>query len=291
MKMKLAITPLAYCLKQTLTVLLFFSVSLSTTAQNNKATQGDTFQNPSWERFSVEAGGFLSYNSSGIILGSQQLGAGLQIDIEEALGLETSVFVFRANSKYRFGKTRRHSAAFGYYDIRRNARKVLEKELEIGDETFPIGTELNSRFDLTIIRAKYGYSFFQDERVSLGGTFGFYIMPLSFSVRALGFEEQSTHFVAPLPLFGLYTDFRITDKLYLNQSIEFLYLSISNFTGRVTDFNFAAEHRTFSHFAFGAGINLNSINISVEDENSPLGFVGKINMAYSGLLLYGKYYF
>lgn len=289
--MKLTTICNSHYLKYGFAILLVFSLKLKAIAQDEKASQQHTIQGSSWERFSVEAGGFISYNSSGIVLGSQQLGAGLQIDIEEALGLETSVFVFRANSNYRFGKTKRHSAALGYFDIGRNAKKVLDKELEIGNEVFPIGTELSSQFNLTIIRAKYGYSFFQDDRVSLGGTFGFYIMPLNFSVKALGLEEQSTHFVAPLPLLGLYTDFRITDKLYLNQSIEFLYLSISNFTGRIIDFNFAIEHRTFSHVGFGAGINLNGIEISVIDEGSPLDFVGEINMAYSGFLLYGKYYF
>ncbi|MCB0504818.1 MAG: hypothetical protein KDC58_04870 [Cyclobacteriaceae bacterium] len=272
-------------------LLLFCAAFTKAMAQDTTKFQQNSFQSASWSRFSLHAGGFISSNNSGVVLGSQQLGAGIQIDVEDALGLETSTLVFRVDADYRFGKRSKHSASFGYFDVRRNANKVLEKEIEIGDETFPIGTEVSSQFDLTIIRAKYGYSFFQDKRVSLGGTFGFYIMPLSFSVKALGLDEQSTHFVAPLPLLGFYTNFRITDKLYLNQSIEFLYLSISNFTGKITDFNFALEHRTFSHFGFGAGINLNGIDISVEDESSPLDFVGKINMEYSGLLLYGKYYF
>ncbi|MCB0494853.1 MAG: hypothetical protein KDC79_01840 [Cyclobacteriaceae bacterium] len=245
----------------------------------------------SWDRFTLNAGGFVSANNSGIMIGSQQIGAGLQIDVEDALGLKTTSFVFRIDPKLRFGANRRQFVSLSYFDVRRSASKVLEKDLEIGDQTFPLGTEVSSRFDLTIIRAKYGYSFFHDDRISMGASFGFYIMPLKFTAKAPNIEEQNTHFIAPLPLLGFYSDFKINDKLYLAQSIEFLYLAYKGSSGKITDLNVSLEHKTLKHFGLGAGININALNIKVVDENTPLDFVGKIQMEYSGFMLYAKYYF
>lgn len=269
-----------------LLIILLSSSILSFGQSTNSQTPSDT-----WSRFSIDAGGFITSNSSGIVLGSQNLGVGLQVDMEEALGLETSTLALRFNAKYRFSKSKRHSASFSYFDVNRSAVKVLQQDLEIGDEVFPIGTEISSDFDLTIIRAKYGYSFFHDDRISLGGSFGFYIMPISFSVKAPNFNEQSTHFTAPLPLLGLYSDFKVKNKLYFKQSVEFLYLTILNFSGQIVDVNLALEHKTFAHFGFGLGANLNNINIQVTNEDSPLNFVGKVRMGYSGLMLYGRFYF
>lgn len=286
--MRASLSPVGYYVKLLSITSLFVLTGKICWAQTNSTHSSDS---ATWNRFSIGAGGFISSNSSGILLGVQQLGTGIQINLEEALGLETSTLVLRLNAKYRIGKNRRNSVVFGYFDVNRTAKKVLSEEIQIGDEVFPIGTEISSKFDLIIIRAKYGYSFFQDDRISMGGSFGFYIMPIRFSAKALNYNEQSTQFIAPLPLVGLYTDFKIKNKLYLKQSLEFLYLSVQNFSGRIMDLNIAVEHKTFDHFGLGFGVNINSLNISVTDSRNYFDFIGKINMQYSGLMLYGKYHF
>jgi len=245
----------------------------------------------SWDRFSVSLGGFLASYNSGITFGSQQLGVGIQINIEDALGIQASQFAFRGNATYNFGKTRKHSATLGYFGIIRNSKKVLEEEIDYDGEIFPIGTELTSEFNLTILRAKYDYAFFQDDRVSLGASFGLFIMPISLRVSAFGNQEKKTQFTAPLPLLGLRSSFKISDKFYLNQSVEVLYLAFTNFTGSLLDLNIVLEHRTFDHIAFGAGINSNRLNFNIKNPDSAIDFFGDISMDYTGLLFYGKYFF
>ncbi len=248
-------------------------------------------QDQSWDQFSVSAGGFLASYNSGIAYASKQLGLGIQIDVEDALGLESTQLAFRGNAIYKFGKKNNHSATFGYFGIFRNSKKVLDKELELGGAIFPIGTAIKSSFEITIIRTKYDYSFFQDDRVSLGASFGLFIMPVSLTVSAISNQEKRTKFTAPLPLLGLRSDFKISEKLYLNQSVEILYLSFSDFAGSMLDLNIALEHKTFNHIALGLGVNSNRLNISIKNQDSPVEFFGDIKMDYTGLLFYGKYYF
>ncbi len=245
----------------------------------------------SWDRFSVSFGGFLSSYNSGILFASKQIGVGINVDIEDALGLNSTTLAFRGKANYNFGKKSRHSAIIGYFGIIRNSTKILDEELALGNIIYPVGTEIKSKFDLTIVRVKYGYSFFQDDRISLGATFGLFIMPVNLTVKALSQSENKTEFTAPLPLLGLRTDFAITRKLFLRQNVEVLYLSIGSFTGSVLDLNVMLEHKTFDHIAFGAGVNSNRIHISIEKPDSSIGFFGDIKMDYTGLLFYGKYYF
>ena len=244
-----------------------------------------------WDRLSVGFGAFIAGYNSGITLGSKQLGLGLVIDIEDALGLQTSSFAMRGKVIYRFGKTRKHALTGGYFGINRNAKKTLEDSLQLGGIVYPIGTDLTSKYNITIVRVKYDYSFYQDDRVSLGASFGLFIMPINFSVKAQNQEDQVANFVAPLPLIGIRSDFQITKKFYLHQTAELLYLSFTNFTGGLLDLTIMLEHKTFKNVGFGFGINSNRVNITIKNPDSNIDFFGDIRMDYTGLLLYGRYFF
>ena len=255
-------------------------------------TAKDSATIAAWDQFSVSAGGFLANLSSDILIGSRQLGLGLIIDLENALGLETSDFVFRGSISYRFGKRRRHSSRFSYFGFFRNATKVLEAELEIDDETYPIGTEIKTKFNLQIIKVTYDYSFFMDERFDLGVSIGLFVMPISFSTQAFGDSEKITDFTAPLPVLGIRTDFLITPKFTLKQSIHLLYLKIDNLEGRIIDLNFMLEYQIWRNFDLGFGINTYRLGLRAENEDSDLlKFAGSVGIDYTGLLLYAKYSF
>jgi len=244
----------------------------------------------SWDRFSLSTGVFFSNYSSGISIGSKKIGLGVHVDIENILGLETSTTAFKGNANYRFGKSMRHVISFGYFGIYRNSYKVLKKELEIGEIVFPIGVEIRSKFDLTIFRIKYDYSFLHNKNVSLGASFGLFIMPISFSVKTLNFEEQAAQFIAPLPVLGLRTDFMIVKNISLHQSVELLLLSFENFQGRILDVDLSLEHQIFKYASYGIGVNSNSLTISAKGkDNSSIEFFGELEMEYAGVYLFIKY--
>jgi hypothetical protein len=237
-KIILSLLPLLLC--------FHFQKSFSQSNVADSPDENDSLaqKNESWDRFSVSFGGFFAGYNSGLKVGSQRLGLGLVIDIEDALGLKVTSFNYRGKVVYRFGKTKRHALVVGYFGVNRNATKILEDTLQVDDIIFPIGTELNSKFDLSIIRLKYDYSLYQDKRVSIGASIGLFIMPVKFKVKAKNSQEQVTNFVAPFPLFGLRTDFQISKKFYLLQTAELLYLSFTDFKGKLIDLTIKLEHKT-----------------------------------------------
>lgn len=241
-----------------------------------------------YERLSFLVGGFFTGLNNDIHIGSEELGLGISMNLEDALGLQTSTFVLRSEFEYTFGKQQKSGLQLVYFGFFRDAKKILDSELEIGEVVFPVGTEVNSTYDLQILSAQYSYSFFLDKRVKIGASFGFFVMPINFSTTARNSTASGTKFVAPLPVLGLIGRFAIAPKLFIDQSIKLLYLQVGNFTGSINDINFRVEYFPWDKIGFGLGYNSNHLNIKAKCSNNPLGFAGKISSGYTGIMCYGK---
>lgn len=273
-------------------IFLFFTLSnITLRAQDSiPETQKDSmaFQ---WERFTVSLGAFLTTINSDISLQGQESGVGVIVNLEDALGLSTSSFVIRGEAEYNFGSKRRSHVRVGYFGLIRNADKTLESEITIGDQVYPIGTQISTKYGLNIIRTLYDYSYFRDERFSLALSIGLYIMPLSFSFGTDNIIDESASFIAPLPVIGFRNAFQITPKVLLKQNFEILYVSTSSFLGNINDMNVWLEYNPFKHWGIGLGINTFRYHFSASEEfGEYLKFEGTIKTGFTGVLLYGKYY-
>jgi hypothetical protein len=246
-----------------------------------------------WERFSLNVGGFITNLNSDFRIGSQTLGTGVDVNVEDALGLDSSVFVFRADALWRFTSNRRHRFDLNYYDLRRSSSKTLQADIQIKDQTFPVGTTVDSLFDLKIIRGAYSYSLFQDNRFDLGLSVGAYVAPIKIRLSSSSsgaVEEESI--TAPLPVLGLRFDFAITPKLFLKQNIDVFYFQYENFQGGLFDAKVGLEYNIWKYVGVGIAYEYFRLQVKAESDNYPgIDMVGKIQFNYGGLLLYGKVYF
>jgi len=246
-----------------------------------------------WERFSLNLGGFVATFNSDLRIGSKSLGVGIDVNGEDALGLDSSLTVFRADAVYRFTSSRRHRFDLSYVDLRRSATRTLQADIQIKDRIFSAGTTVDSLFDLKIIRGAYSYSLFQDERIDLGLSAGVYVAPIKIRISSSNTgtaEEESI--TAPLPVFGLRFDFAITPKFFLKQNVDFFYLQYQNFQGSLFDAKIALEYNVWKHLGFGIAYDYLRIQVKAEGQNYPgIDMVGKLQFGLGGLLLYGKLYF
>lgn len=242
-----------------------------------------------WPKYSLEAGFYLTNINSNFRLGAERLGIGLEINFEDALGLNTSSFTFAGNFLYRFSKNRRSAMQFSYFQISRKASKTLEANLEIRDTVFTAGTTLGTKFNLSVVQLDYCYSILLDDRVNLYASFGFYVVPLSFSINRDDKNSEKSDFIAPLPNLGFGTYIYLTPKLLIVQRLNVFYLKIPNFEGGMTDINVGLEYQPWKHFAFGVGYNAFNINVEATKEGGLLigDLIGNIGYKQNGLILYG----
>jgi hypothetical protein len=242
-----------------------------------------------WEKWNLSLGGFAASLSNDVRIGTP--GTGVEINLEEALGLKSSETVFRVDGAYRFGSSRRHRVDFTWFDLSREATRTLTDDINIDGTIFPAGTTVDSEFDLAFYNVRYSYSFLQDDRVDFAGSVGLHVTDIGLAVRAAGLGTAGDSVTAPLPLIGGRLDVALTDKWTMRSSVEVMYVEVADFKGKISDILLAAEYRAWKNFAIGAGLNAVSIALDVDDDSSGVGFEGSVHSDFVGLLVYGKMMF
>ena len=256
-----------------------------------------------WKKGYLNIGYYLATLDSSFRIGDQNLGIGLDIDVEGLLGLTTTDSSFRIDGGYRFGQTQRHMVEFGWFRFHRDGSTILDVEIEIpelpdGSGGGSIGPgQFDSVFNFDIIAVKYDYSFVFDKRVDLNLGIGLFIMPIEFGfIGTINDVVQSTveeSITAPLPVIGLGFDFAITPEWYIRQDADLFYLQIDDYKGGIANLMFALEYLPWKHVGFGFGLNWMQVFIEVDGETDVPGvdFVGDVEFSYFGLLLYLKTFF
>jgi hypothetical protein len=249
-------------------------------------------ENLPWDKASISLGSFVSSTNSKVYLSAN--GVGIGIDVEEALGIDTTTSVFRAGGIWRFSDNRRHRAELSWFAIRRDGSRQLGQDIIIDGVTYPTGTQVNSGFDLDVYKATYSYSFFQDDRMDIGAGVGLYIMPLRFEFSASGLVsgQVSEAVTAPLPVFGLRGDFVIAPKWILKSKLDLFYLEYKQYKGMLYDTSVGVEYKAFKRVGFGLAVENFTLAIEAEGEDYPgIDFMGKIEYQYLGAMLYASFYF
>lgn len=250
-----------------------------------------------WEKGNLKFGGFVAAFTSDLGFGVNNA-AGITINAEELFGLDTSLTVFRAEAMYRPGKSLRHQLDVTYASYHRDGGATLSEEIEINGDTYPVGAHVESVFNFDIIRGTYSYAILQDERMRIALGLGVYAVPLRYGIdietEGGRTAVEGADVTLPLPALALRGEFQLLPKLFLNASIDAMYLEISDFKGSLLDVNVGLEYRPWKHFGLGVGYNSMSVNVEAEDGSSNYpgaNFVGTVDVRFSGLLLYGKWSF
>lgn len=247
-------------------------------------------------RYKFYLGAYGASVDSSVMLGTKGLGAGVFVDLEEALGLDTEIRVLLGGFEVALGERRRHLIQFDYTSFRRSGFKQLTEDIPIGDFILPIGSNVTTQFNMDIIRLKYEYALVQAKRVWVRLGAGAFIMPLSFETLfvAPGLEITNTvdeSITAPLPVVGLQLNVALTPRLFLYQHLDILYLTIGNFQGNVLDAGLGLEYKINRHLGIVGGWNIFDLKIESEgDDYPPIDLFGKINFSFSGLYLGASVY-
>jgi hypothetical protein len=244
-----------------------------------------------WERASIAVGGMIADIDSSAQIGLG--GTGLEIDVEDVLDLDSSQSSFRVDALYRFGSSRRHRIDFTWFDLDRDGTKTLSRNIDVDGVTYPVGTTVQSEFDLAFYNVRYSYSFVHDDRIDLAGSIGLHVTEVGLSVSSAAQGKRGEDVTAPLPVLGVRLDVLLAPKWYVRTSWEVLYLAYDGAEGAISDAMVAVEYRPWQRFALGAG--LNAVRFRLEGEEGSdfpeLDVNAKFELDYTGLLLYGKLMF
>ena len=252
-----------------------------------------------WEKGYLNIGYYFANLNSSIRLGEGNLGVGIDLSMEDTLGLDTSQGSFRIEGGWRFSQNKRHKVELGWFSFHRSGSKYLDETFEIppelGGGTIGPGT-FSSTFDFDIIKAKYEYSFLLDERIDFNIGLGLFVMPFKFATTVADGTNTgsvSESVTAPLPVISLGFDVVLAPKWFIRQQTDLFYLEVDNYTGSIVDVQIALEYLPWKNAGFGLGLDALTIKVEAEDDTDVPGvdFKGNMEFDISGIQLYLKAYF
>ncbi|CAI6143776.1 MAG: hypothetical protein SPLUMA2_SPLUMAMAG2_01002 [uncultured Sulfurimonas sp.] len=82
---------------------------------------------------------------------------GVRINTKDQLGMENDTGVFRLDGYYRL--TDMHSIDFSFFSIRSNGGRVINQDIEWGEDEISAGAKITSHFNMNVYKVNYGYSF------------------------------------------------------------------------------------------------------------------------------------
>ena len=251
-----------------------------------------------FKRWYFSVGPYFALVDSGVSVGLDKVGLGLNLDVEKLLGLDSSTVVARFDGFYRAGKTGRHKIYASWFAFRRSGENTLTENIvlppELGGGTISSGVTLEGKFDIDIIKTVYRYSLILDDRLDLHVGGGLYVAPITIGVGEKGSSFGQTNLTAPLPVVGLGINVALTPKWYIMASSDLMYLEISNYTGAIQNNMAGVEYRPFKNVGFGFRTESLRLGVEVEGDSEVPGlgdFVGDINFSYVGASLYVSVFF
>lgn len=220
------------------------------------------------DRFRVTLGGFYAESTTEARLSPAAGGVGADINFEDALGLPERKLVVESALYWRFVERWRFD--LNYFALNRSASRILATQIDWGGNTYPVGTAVDTSYQVRDLRAAVGYSFFRRPDKELGLGLGLHSTKFGASLDAAGIGAKSESVTAPLPITVFYGNFALTDTWALSLRADWLSLSYDKYSGSIRSNAIDLVWQPLEHWAFGFGVHSLTLRMSVDNPNSKL---------------------
>jgi hypothetical protein len=232
------------------------------------------------DRFFLSAGLFVPKSTTSAQVFSTARGVGTDVDLEQALGIQTQKAAPDFSARIRFAERWRLEAE--YFQLDRSGNRATDRDIQWGKLSFPANTQVASQSDFSDTRISVGYSFFKTKDKELGVGFGFHVADYNASLSAAGVGTEAGTALAPLPVISAYGLFALTDRWAVGARLDEFSLSYDQYSGGVTSVGVDLLYQPFRHVGFGLAYR--SLFIQLEVTKSA-GTV-KVDQTFQGPLFY-----
>jgi hypothetical protein len=232
------------------------------------------------DRYYFGVGVFFPKTSTQAQLQNKVSGVGATIDFEQSLDMERSKTVPTAFGRWRIGERWRVDAE--YFALNRTSERMLDREIQWGDQTFPVNAQVAAKFNFSDLRVSAGYSFFRTTDKELGVGLGLHVASYETSLRTATASGEGEDVLAPLPVLSLYAQFALTERWAMGGRLDRFSLSYDKYDGSLTSLGLDIVYQPFRHFGIGAGYRGLFIRMEVEGDRNLL----RLRQTFEGPLLF-----
>jgi len=239
------------------------------------------------DRLTLSLGTFLMSTNTTLALNGSAGAVGTEVDLERDLGLHSGDR-FRVDANWRISGG--HHARALYFDYGSSRTRTLEREIQVGDTTYPVNVSVEAGLGATIYALAYEYAFLQHEKWELLGSVGAHIAKFSFNIRGDGTidgqpanaRSEAASTTAPLPVVGVRYAWQFAPDWYFGAQAQYFALSVDNVDGRVIDLSASVHWMFTEHFGVGAGWNRFNTDVDISRNR----FNGSLDWTYSGAKIF-----
>jgi outer membrane autotransporter protein len=233
------------------------------------------------DRWSIQLGIYAPEAETNAFLNNAAGGRGTSINFEDDLNLDDRKTMPAFLASVRLGERWRVEAE--YFSLHRSGSRAISRTINWGDNTYPIGTVVTSKFDSDIYRLSGGYSFIKSNQAEAGVALGAHVTDFNASLSATGIGTATGDTLAPLPTIGIYGAYAFTPRWLLSGRLDYFSLNYDKYDGTLVNFNIGVDYRFTRNFGVGVGYRHVDYDVTATDS----GFNGGINYKFSGPSLYG----
>jgi len=247
-------------------------------------------ETPFDDRFVFDIGSY--FMSSETSIRADELGGvdlGTRFRAEDVFGMQDET-VFRLEGAWRFKP--RHAVRLMYFDSSRTRTRELDRDIEFGDESFPVGASATLDYDFTVTELAYRYTFVQRDDFELDGSVGIHNIDFGMAISATfsgpggggqvsGEDSASTN--APLPVVGLGLNWKVAREVYLLAHAQYFQVKSGGIDGSLSDLQAGLLWQFSKRVGVGASYNQFTLDVAASDDDS---FRGELEWTYSGPQLF-----
>ncbi len=224
------------------------------------AASAQTETNHLWPTFDVAVGSYQVSSSDKIQVNGSIERLGREINLDQDFGLPDRASVFGGSFKWAFAD--RHSIGLNTYAIKRDASRSINRDIELGGITFPVGASASVEFKQTTIEATYDYWFVRHENFGFGGSFGLVYLSLDAKAEAsyrFGSSSETTTVREsastdlPVPMIGVVVKGSPWPWLVLHGGLRYLpSVTVDQYSGEAASYAIGADFYVWGPLAIGA---------------------------------------
>ena len=242
----------------------------------------------------VDVGAFFLSTDVRVRLDGQTTGMiGDAIDFDDSFGLD-KFERFRFDGLWRIkGK---HSIRGTYFDSKRSGTRELTRDINFGDETYPVGTSTTADWELRVMQVSYDYAFKRTDNYEFAAGIGVHMLDASLGLNATVTGgggsasrelSQSGSTDAPLPVLGLRGMWRLPHNFYATAQAQFFYIDFDDYIGSLSDLKASIIWQATPRFGVGLGYNDFRFRFKLDKDL----FSGRLRWNYGGAMAFASIMF
>jgi hypothetical protein len=219
---------------------------------------------------------------------------GTSVDAESELGLDDTDNLPAVYAGARLGE--RWVINGEYYALDRDATRTLSRDFVFDGETFTTNGQTRSEVHSDVYRLTVGYGFYRTDRAEIGASVGLHATNFDISVNgqvqgpgggAVTTDRRGHDFLAPLPTVGLYGTYEIGPRWTLNGRVDYLSMTVGDYSGGVTNLQASAAWRWTDNIALGAAWRYVAYDLEVKKTS----YTTNIDYNFNGPSVFARFSF